>query len=227
MAASWLCSENVSGGWSPRDHGHLEHVDVRAARRPAGRSRRGPSWWTAATRRCSGSMTLMPSPKLLKPTRPGSSRMSFFGSRPHRATASGALAMASSTTCGGILHDVRLAVDPAAAVAEDVERLVQLHPDAGALEDDERAAVDHADLVVAEHGEADAAAAAAGRRTGCVSRPVLLGARSTLTAQGNHRPRADRHRAEPPSRSLQAARSLYSATKAQRPRRMTVPGTGG
>ena len=47
-------------------------------------------------------MTLMPSPKLLKPTRPGSRQMSFFGSRPHSTTLGGALAMASSTTCGGM-----------------------------------------------------------------------------------------------------------------------------
>ena len=39
-------------------------------------------------------------------------------------------------------HHPRLAVDDAASVAEDVERVVGLHPDAGALEDLEGAEVD-------------------------------------------------------------------------------------
>ena len=77
--------------------------------------------------------------------------MSFFGSRPQSTTVGGALAMASSTTCGGMRTMCVVAVDDAAAVAVDVERLVELHPHAGALEHLERREVDVLDLVVGEH----------------------------------------------------------------------------
>ena len=49
-----------------------------------------------------GSMTLMPSPKLVKPTRFASSTTSRSGVRPCSVSREGADLVASSTTCGGI-----------------------------------------------------------------------------------------------------------------------------
>ena len=84
MAASWLCRLNVSGGLSPETDGHLEHVHLGQRVDQPGDVAEVLLGRRRAARRSYGSMTLMPSPKLLKPTRPGSRQMSFFGSRPQQ-----------------------------------------------------------------------------------------------------------------------------------------------
>ena len=84
-----------------------------------------------------------------------------MGSRPHSVYWLG-------DEADGVLHDVRrdahdagLAVDAAAAVLEDVPRLVVLDEDAGALEDLERGEVDVVELGVGEDVEAQSAASRA------------------------------------------------------------------
>jgi hypothetical protein len=87
----------------------------------------------------------------------------------------------------GVLHHVRrdahhacVAVDAAAAVLEDVERLVVLDEDAGALEDLERREMDLVELGFREDVDAQAAAAvAAGVQVAFHSAPPGVGGRST------------------------------------------------
>ena len=113
MAASWLCRLNDSGGWS------LETTAIsNTSTSSSASTRRAISprsfFVEARSSPVRGSMTLMPSPKLLKPTRPGSRQMSFLGSRPQSTTLGGALATASSTTCGGMrtMRDSRSTTQP-------------------------------------------------------------------------------------------------------------------
>ena len=136
--------------------GGLVAVDVAAARRPGGRTRRCRC---SVGSRCSPvrrSLTMMPSSKLQNDTRLGSSTMSLAGSRPASTKSGGALRI-------GVLDDVRrdpdhaaLAVHAAAAVGEDVERLVVLDPHPGALEHLEGREVDVVELCLGEDVEAEA-----------------------------------------------------------------------
>jgi hypothetical protein len=58
-------------------------------------------------------------------------------------------------------HDLLLAVDAAAAVLEDVQRLIVLHEDAGALQHLQRGEMDVVELGLREHVDAEPAAAQA------------------------------------------------------------------
>ena len=106
-------------------------------------------------------MTRMPSLKLVNATRPGSMRKSFLGSRPQSTYLLGDEAMASSTTCGG-MRTMRVSRSTrAAAVLEDVARVVRLDEHAGALEHLERREMDVVELGLGEHVDAQPAAARA------------------------------------------------------------------
>ena len=102
---------------------------------------------------------LMPSLKLVKATRPGSRTMSFLGSRPQSTNLLRRRADGVFDHVRRDAHDARLAVDAAAAVGEDVERLVGLDEHAGALEHLESGEMDVVELGFGEHVEAQAAAA--------------------------------------------------------------------
>ena len=107
------------------------------------------------------SMTRMPSLKLVNATRPGSMRKSFLGSRPQSTYLLGDEAMASSTTCGG-MRTMRVSESTrAAAVPEDVARVVGLDEHARALEHLERGEMDVLELGFGEHVDAQPAAARA------------------------------------------------------------------
>ena len=83
--------------------------------------------------------------------------MSISGSRPQRKLLGGQRAQRLLDEVRRDAHHARLAVDDAAAVGEDVERVVGLDPHAGALEDLERAEVDVVQLGLGEHVEAEPA----------------------------------------------------------------------
>ena len=160
--ASALCSAAVSGGtsWAPRG---------RSSTSISGRASmiREQSATSCLRLSCSspvyGSTTWMPSPKLVKPTRPSSSTTSLAGSRPHMTTVEGAERTASSTRCAGRRTMFVVAVDLGARRREDLPGFVVFDEDARARQHFERRAVDLPQLVVGEHLEPEAAALARSR----------------------------------------------------------------
>ena len=119
-------------------------------------------------------------------------------------------------------HVVLLAVDDAAAVAEDVERLVVLDEDAGVLEHLERREMDVVDLVGREDVEREAPAALPARVQTPFHRPFSFLPRAGPTAAARHfvclRPGPAHQLAVRPARCLNLATLLIgtSSTSAMR-----------
>ena len=103
-----------------------------------------------------GSTYSSPSLKFMKLTRPVSRTTSFSGSRPWATTRSGAERDRVFDDVRRDADHARLAIDDAAAVGEDVERLVVFDEDAGALEHLERRQMDLAEVAVAQRRQPEA-----------------------------------------------------------------------